>query len=256
VQRAKFPVAGPSVFDSAVNFSWHDPFAMDLPAQGPDRGRDGSVTQAPRGPTDRARYWTALPWFVLIIGIPGSVLVSAVVRDAVENVAQLRFDRQAADAKNIVENRIQFYADILYGLKALIAGQGTISRVQFHNYVKSLDLPRRYPGFDVVNFMQYVPAKDKQRFEESVRRDTSLEPGGYPNFAIKPPGERPEYFVLVYIEPMAGFEFSFGLDVGANPGVSDPKLDRLRRPAPDQESRPGVHGARVSAAGVSRRDAR
>jgi len=172
--------------------------------------------------TWRVRRSKLLPWLVLAVGIPASLMLFTIVRDTVDNVAQLRFDRQAGDAKSIIEYRIQFYVDVLHGLKALVASQGP-SRLQFHNYVQSLDLPRRYPGFDVVNFMTYVPAKDKQRFEESVRRDTSLEPGGYPGFAIKPPGERPEYFVVIYIEPMAGNEFAFGLDVGVNPNVSDPR---------------------------------
>lgn len=73
-----------------------------------------------------------------------------------------------------------------------------------------------------MNYAAYVPAREKQRFEETVRRDTSLDPRGYPNFAIKPAGERGEYFVAVYLEPMAGFEFGFGLDLGANPMAADP----------------------------------
>ncbi len=175
------------------------------------------------GQIDRVRQWAVFPLVILIIGISTTLLLFSIVWDAVDNAAQSRFDRQAGDAKSIVENRIQFYADILYGLKALIASQGPIGRRQFHEFVKSLDLPQRYPGFDVVNFMQYVPAKDKRRFEESVRRDSSLDPNGYPNFAIKPPGDRPEYYVIVYVEPMIGFEASFGLDVGANPSVPDPR---------------------------------
>lgn len=171
----------------------------------------------------RARHWTLLPWVVLAVGIPASLVFSTVVRESVEQVAQLRFERQAGDAKSIIEDRIQFYAGILYGLKALFASQGPVSRLQFHRFVGSLDLTRRYPGFDVVNFMTYVPAKDKQRFEESVRRDTSLEPGGYPNFAIRPPGERLGYYVIDYVEPMQGFEFAFGLDLGANPETKDPQ---------------------------------
>jgi two-component system sensor histidine kinase/response regulator len=187
-----------------------------------------------RGQIDRIRQGTLFPWLILIFGITISFLLFDIVRDAVEDAAQARFDRRAGDAKNIVENRIQFYADVLYGVKALIASQGPINRLQFHNYVKSLDLPRRYPGFDVVNFMQYVPASEKHRFEESVRRDTSLDPDGYPHFSIKPPGNRSEYYVILYVEPMAGFESSFGLDVGANPRVSDPRtLLALLRSARD-----------------------
>src|SRR5262249_41930685 len=40
-----------------------------------------------------------------------------------------------------------------------------------------------------------------------------LDPHGYPNFAIKPSGERPEYHVLIYLEPMQGNQFALGLDI-------------------------------------------
>ena len=171
----------------------------------------------------RARYWMALPWIVLAIGLPASLFLFTIVRDAVENVAQLRFERLASDARHTIQARIDSYGEILYGLAALFTSQSSVSRRQFHRYVESLDLKNRFPGFDVVNYAVHVRAEDKQRFEESVRRDTSLDPRGYPDFAIKPPGQRPEYYVLVYVEPMAGFEFAFGLDTSVNPAVNDPK---------------------------------
>lgn len=169
----------------------------------------------------RARFWTVLPWVVLAMGIPASLLLFTVVRDAVESVAQQRFERQASDAKHRIQARVNSYGEILYGLAALLSSQDSVSRLQFHRYVEALGLKHRYPGFDVVNYAVLVRAEDKRRFEEAVRRDTSLDPRGYPEFAIKPPGERPEYYVLVYVEPMAGFEFAFGLDTGANPAVED-----------------------------------
>lgn len=170
----------------------------------------------------RARHWNVLPWVILLIGIPASLLLFTVIRNAIEDVAQLRFERQARDAVAVIEERIQFYSDILYGLRALFASQEPVSRLQFHRFVSSLDLKNRFPGFDVVNYAVYVSAQDKERFVESVRRDTSLTPEGYPQFAIEPPGERSEYYVLAYVEPMAGFEFAFGRDLGANPDAADP----------------------------------
>lgn len=182
-----------------------------------------SVAAATQRVTRRARHWTVLPWVVLVIGIPASLLLFALLQDAVEDVAQFRFERQTSDSMRVVEGRIQFYADILYGLKALFASQGPVNRAQFQRFVDSLDLKQRYPGFDLVNYAAYVPAEEKERFENTVRRDTSLDPRGYPHFAIRPPGERSEYFVIAYIEPMAGFEFAFGLDLGANPRIADPQ---------------------------------
>ena len=158
-----------------------------------------------------------------MIGVLASILLFVVVRDAVESVAQLRFERQASDAHSVIEDRLHFYADVLYALRALFASQDEVSRLRFHDFVRSLDLRNRYPGFDAVNFAAYVRARDKRRFEEGVRRDTSVDPRGYPGFAIAPPGERSEYYVLVYLEPMHGYEFAFGRDLGANPGIADPQ---------------------------------
>jgi signal transduction histidine kinase len=178
-----------------------------------------SVGPAP----DRARQWSLLPWLILLIGISASLLMFSVVRHAIEDVARLRFERQARDAVAVIEERIQFYSDILYGLRALFASQGPVNRLQFHRFVQSLDLKQRFPGFDVVNYAVRVPARDKARFEESVRNDKSLDPRGYPGFAIKPAGNRAEYYVMAYVEPMAGFEFAFGRDLGANPDAADPQ---------------------------------
>jgi signal transduction histidine kinase len=174
-------------------------------------------------PARRMRHGTVLPWLVLAIGIPASILLFGHLQDAVEDLAQLRFERNASDVKHVIEARVRSYSDVLYGLQALFATQDSISRAQFRQFVDSLDLKRRYPGFDVVNYAVHVSEKDKKRFEEAVRRDTSIDRRGYPRFSIRPPGTRAEYFVMVYVEPMTGFEYAFGLDLGANPGIADPQ---------------------------------
>src|SRR5262245_21599822 len=83
---------------------------------------------------------SALPWIVLGVGIPASVFLSFVVRDAVEGVARLRFERQASDTHAVIENRLDPYAGILYGLRALFASESPVTRARFHRYVESLDL--------------------------------------------------------------------------------------------------------------------
>src|SRR5712691_6911484 len=171
----------------------------------------------------RAFRSTVLPWVVLAIGIPASFFLFTLIQDSVENIARLRFEREAKDANSIIESRLRSYNDVLYALRAVFASEEPVDRLRFHRFVESLDLKHRYPGFDSLNYAAYVLAQNKKRFEEAVRRDTSLDPRGYPRFAIKPPGERPEYFVIVYLEPMAGYEFAFGLDLGANPMATNPE---------------------------------
>src|SRR5712691_2132777 len=159
-------------------------------------------------------------FLVLGIGIGLSILLHFVIKDNVQGEAQLRFERQASDAQHVIEARIKSYADVLHGLGALFNTSNSIPRAEFRRYVAALDLPHRYPGFQGLNYAEYVPHEAKARFEARVRRDTSLDPRGYPNFIIKPAGDRHEYFVLNYLEPLAGNELAFGLDIASNPPVA------------------------------------
>ena len=171
----------------------------------------------------RAFHSAVLPWLVLAIGIPASFSLSTLIQDSVEKVARLRFEREARDASGIFEGSLRSYGDVLYALRALFASDEPIDRLRFHRFVESLDLKHRYPGFISLNYAAYVSARDKNRFEKSVRNDASLNPRGYPQFAIKPPGERSEYFVMVYLEPVVDYKFAFGLDLGANPMAANPE---------------------------------
>lgn len=160
---------------------------------------------------------------ILFLGVPASVALYGAVESSANRVAQLQFDRVATVANSILENRLHSYSHVLYALRAQFAADKGVDRASFQRFVRSLDIPRRYPGFVSLNFAEYVVLKDKERFENSVRADTSINPNGYPNFAIKPPGERAEYFVLVFLEPMEGYEFAFGLDLSTNPNAKDPE---------------------------------
>jgi PAS domain S-box-containing protein len=198
--------------------------------------RNDASSGALREVTRHGGRRVVLPWVVLALGLTLSFLIFAVMKAAVDDVARSRFERDASDATSAIERRIEFYANVLYGLKALFASRSDVGRVDFHRFVDSLDLPQRYPGLDVVNFATHVPGPDRQRFEASVRADKSLSPDGYPLFSVRPPGERPEYLVVVYVEPMEGHEFAFGIDLYATPAVAQTDsrtLAALQRAARD-----------------------
>jgi signal transduction histidine kinase len=181
------------------------------------------MTAEAHTPSRRAYHSSVLPWLVLVIGIPASIFLYVFIQDSIENVARLRFEREAQDASSVIQGRLRSYSDVLYALRALFASETPINRRRFHRYLDSLDLKLRNPGFISLNYAAYVAGSNKSRFEEAVRNDTSLSPHGYPQFAIKPPGGRSEYFVMVYLEPMANYEFAFGLDLGMNLAAANPE---------------------------------
>src|SRR6266545_3868619 len=182
-----------------------------------------TMTAATSGVTRPVFHSAVLPWLVMAAGITVSFFLFALIQNSVEDVARLRFEREARDASSIIEGRLRSYGDVLYALRALFAGEDPVDRLRFHRFVESLDLEHRYPGFISLNYAAYIRAQDRRRFEEAVRRDTSLDPRGHPDFAIKPPGDRSDYYAIVYLEPMSDYEFAFGLDLGATPLSPNPE---------------------------------
>jgi signal transduction histidine kinase/CheY-like chemotaxis protein len=163
-----------------------------------------------------------LPLLALALGAVASLVLFLFVKDGLEKEAKLRFERQASDARHAIAARIQSYADVIYGLRSLYESSYPVTRAEFHRYVAGLESAERYPAIWGFNFAEYVPHQNKAAFVARVRKDTSLDPHGYPQFTVIPPGDRPEYYVVTYMEPMAGNESTLGLDISRNPAARDP----------------------------------
>jgi len=153
---------------------------------------------------------------VLAIGLLLSAAGSHWAANQFERDANTKFESAVDDAEDGIKQRVQAYADVLHAVRGLFTTSESVSRDAFRRYVASLNLEQRYPGIQLVAFNRRVPFEQKRDYEAAVRRDTSVDPKGYPDFAIKPPGDRPEYFVAEYLEPMAGNEDALGLDAGGD----------------------------------------
>jgi PAS domain S-box-containing protein len=145
-----------------------------------------------------------------------SLALWMLVENVVENKSRAQFEYHAENAQQAVQNRVRSYIDVLRGVNALFYTTDTVTRDQFHAYVSQLKLESSFPGITNLNFAMRVTAAEKKAFEAHVRHDSSRKPGGYPDFAIKPAGERDEYNVLTFIEPMESNLVSFGFDMASN----------------------------------------
>jgi PAS domain S-box-containing protein len=162
-----------------------------------------------------------LPWVlgvgVAVLGLVGSVLFARQQDQAATQLEQARVDQAANALTQALEARVAAYAEIAFGLRGLFIVNPQLRRNEFIAAVAQLGVESRYPGIKNIAFTRYVAAKDKATFEARVRADTSVEPLGYPGFAIRPPGERAEYFVADYLWPQSGSKGIHGLDISAQP---------------------------------------
>jgi len=163
--------------------------------------------------TTRVVLWGAGLWLALLVG----AILHMVASRAVEEEARRRFENGARATQERLAVTIKSYTDVTRSLVALFAAGGSpVTRLQFHRYVEALDVRRNYPAVDAVTYTEVVRDAERAAFEARVRGDTSVDPKGYPGFAITPPGRRPTYTVLTYIEPPAMMDGKLGFDIAAN----------------------------------------
>jgi two-component system sensor histidine kinase/response regulator len=172
--------------------------------------RNMGKTVGASGPM-RIALWGGGLWLALMVG---AALHLGAAR-TVDDDAQRRFDSIAQGARQRLDGAVQSYAQVVRNLAGLFnANGGQVSRLQFHRYVASLDVRRNYPAIRSVNYGVHVTDAQREAFVAAVRGDRSMDPRGYPAFDIKPPGRRPSYLVLDYMEPM--LEPRLGLDMLAS----------------------------------------
>src|SRR5256886_8171424 len=158
-----------------------------------------------------------LRWAVLAASFAFSVASAYYFNVQVRQEAHSRFETVAVGVANDVHSRIRAYGDVLYALRGLFDSSTEVTRDEFHQFAQALSLGERYPGVTNISFTFRVPHARKLQFERAVRAEKSPLVKGLPEFAIKPPGERPEYAVLSYIEPMGENRAAWGLELNADP---------------------------------------
>ncbi|OFJ46598.1 hybrid sensor and regulator [Janthinobacterium lividum] len=156
---------------------------------------------------------------LLLALLVGGALYAGAAR-TVNDDAEQRFDNITYGAQHSLATRVKSYADLLRGLEALFRTSEQLTRRQFHDYVAGLDVAHQFPAIESVNYAVALTSAQREAYVADVRRDTSLAPRGYPDFTIRPPGERPHYTVLTYLEPDPLLAERMGVDIGANPLVA------------------------------------
>jgi two-component system sensor histidine kinase/response regulator len=167
--------------------------------------------------TARLVFWGAGAWLALMVG----ALLHMVAACNVEEDARRRFNNEARVTQERLVMTIRSYTQVVRGLAALFhADDAAVTRLQFRRYVQALDVPHNFPAILSVSYARHVVDAERDAFIAEVRADRSVDPAGYPAFAIEPPGRRPQYAVLTYIEPAERWRGRLGFDIASKPAIA------------------------------------
>jgi len=166
----------------------------------------------PSPPKTSFPFSRLIPALVLLAGLGITFLVWSSSAKNFQRIQQEKFDFRVNEIVAEIHTRLADSEQVLVGVSGLFAASEGVSRKEFQTYVAKLQLKRNFPGMQGVGFSLRVPAAEKARHENQIRRE------GFPHYTLHPEGERPFYTSILYIEP---FDWrnqrAFGYDMYSEP---------------------------------------
>lgn len=160
-------------------------------------------------------------WIVLIVCCAATFIGWSVSRSQLLDQDFDRFQIRVGQITNEVSQRVLSYEQALVAARASLTANQPANGDSWRTFVDQMDIDRSYPGISGIGFIANVPATDLPAFVAANRRDDT------PEFAVRPEGQRPDYFPIQFIEPQERNLALIGYDIGS---------DSLRR-AMAEESR-------------------
>jgi diguanylate cyclase (GGDEF)-like protein len=158
------------------------------------------------------RIQRALPWLILAVGLSITFSVRKIALQENYRYVEDRFHFRANEMVSNLESRLTGYKEILLGARGLFMSSNDVSRDEFKEYVKQLDLPENYPGIQGLGFSLYIKPHSLDSHISSLREQ------GFKDYQVKPAGRRDIYTSIIFLEP---FDWrnqrAFGYDMFSEP---------------------------------------
>ena len=149
------------------------------------------------------------------LGLVATAVLFGGLRRLEHDKVQLDFQQRANVRILAVHQQMDQTVQVLTMLNRLFATIDPVSREQFRTF--TVPLLKSHPYVQAFNFHRFVSARERHTYEAGMRK-------AYPGFQMTqlragipvPAQAREHHLVVDYIEPFAGNEAAFGLDVMPN----------------------------------------
>ncbi|MEI6335002.1 MAG: CHASE domain-containing protein [Methylococcaceae bacterium] len=163
---------------------------------------------------------TGFAWAILCAGLLVTVFTSLQVKQNIEQAAVRQFAFSCDQVSFKIQERLGAYALILRGGGALFAASVSVERNEWQAYIEKLQAKQSVVGVQGIGFTQVITADQLADHIAKIRSE------GFPDYTVKPPGERAVYTSIIYLEPFRDRNLrAFGYDMYTEP---------VRRSAMDQ----------------------
>jgi diguanylate cyclase (GGDEF)-like protein/PAS domain S-box-containing protein len=138
-----------------------------------------------------------LSCIILLIGISLTTVIWWNIKQDAVNHLRVEFNFSADKTANIIRNRLDNYALVMHSLKGFFEGSEYISASEFRTFVQALNLDHK-TGIQGIGLVNIIAHADKQRHIAAIQKE------GFPQYQIKPEGQRERYAPIMRMEPSTG----------------------------------------------------
>lgn len=153
------------------------------------------LTTGSAGAISSNRYLVAAPYIVLALTLTVTLIFWYLYDASLKNRALHVYNERTDDISSRIIGRMHSNEQILRGGAGLFNTNNEVSREQWRRYVSTLKLEENYPGIQGVGFSKWITPDKKEEHISSIRKE------GFPEYSIRPEGERPAYTSVIYLEP-------------------------------------------------------
>ena len=154
--------------------------------------------------------WKAL--LILFVGIILTVFATFYTQQNVESRAKYEYSDICYEIETKINSRLNTQAQLLRAGSALFESSDTVTREEWKEFNKKTNIDINLPGIQGVGYSLIVSKEMLQQHINSIKKQ------GFPNYTIKPEGEREIYTSIIYIEPFEGKNLqTIGYDMFSEP---------------------------------------
>lgn len=146
-------------------------------------------------------------WLLLGLSLWATAVFSQQVWQGQREARETRFQADVAILGNAIEERLQRYAQVLQGVRGLFAASDEVTRSEFEKYAGNLRQGNNSLEIRALGFIEWVDHASRGAFVEKA----AAEHGD--TFRILPAGDRPEYLVVRFVEPLEANRMALGFDI-------------------------------------------
>jgi len=157
------------------------------------------------------RNWR-MAWIVLVISLMMTTATTQYMKSIVERIAEQEFTARCNEIQNKITERLDDHARILQSGAAFFNASEMITREKWRIFTQIQKIEKQLPGIQGIGFSLLIPREELSRHILEIRSE------GFPEYNLKPDGDREIYSSIIYLEPFSNRNLrAFGYDMFSEP---------------------------------------